>query len=191
MSAAGRGAKRAPYDYYPTPEWAVEALAANMGTDAAMPHLLKWGEPCAGDGAIIRAMWRAQRVEPRQWEWAEIREGLDYLGGDNFERQPVTEGSRITLRQVDAIITNPPFSIAREFVEQSQKEADFVAYLLRLNFLGGQCRREFWQDNAPTHLYPLSKRPSFTGKGTDATDYAWFVWDRLGLMRQAPGIYVL
>ena len=24
----------------------------------------------------------------------------------------------------------------------------------------------------------FSKRPSFTGAGTDATDYAWFVWDK-------------
>jgi len=27
-------------------------------------------------------------------------------------------------------------------------------------------------------MFVLSKRPSFTGKGTDATDYAWFVWDK-------------
>jgi hypothetical protein len=27
--------------------------------------------------------------------------------------------------------------------------------------------------------------------GTDATEYAWFVWDRVNLIREAPGIYVL
>ena len=33
-------------------------------------------------------------------------------------------------------------------------------------------------ENTPTALHVLSKRPSFTGKGTDATDYAWYVWDK-------------
>jgi len=26
-------------------------------------------------------------------------------------------------------------------------------------------------------LHVISKRPSFTGGGTDATEYAWFIWD--------------
>ena len=29
-------------------------------------------------------------------------------------------------------------------------------------------------------LYTLHKRPSFTGRGTDATSYSWFVWERGG-----------
>lgn len=27
--------------------------------------------------------------------------------------------------------------------------------------------------------------------GTDATEYAWFVWDRGGIMKDNPGIFVL
>jgi len=92
---------------------------------------------------------------------------------------------------LDLIITNPPFKIALEFLEKSLTESKTVIYLLRLNFLGTLKRKEFWNANQPTHLFTLAKRPSFTGKGTDATEYAWFVWDRGNFMKQEKGIYVI
>jgi hypothetical protein len=49
--------------------------------------------------------------------------------------------------------------------------------LLRLAFLESKRRFNFWQQYPVNKLYILSQRPSFTGKGTDATAYAWFVWD--------------
>ena len=36
----------------------------------------------------------------------------------------------------------------------------------------------FMRENPPTEMYVLNQRPSFTGKGTDAQEYAWFVWDK-------------
>ena len=50
--------------------------------------------------------------------------------------------------------------------------------LLRINYLGSISRHEWWKENTPIAIHVLSKRPSFTGKGTDATDYAWYVWDK-------------
>ena len=44
--------------------------------------------------------------------------------------------------------------------------------------LKSKARYEFWQENPLSRLYTLSKRPSFTGKGTDATSYSWFMWDK-------------
>jgi hypothetical protein len=123
-------------------------------------------------------MWRSCRVEPRQWEWAEIREGKDYLKC-GFSSH------------VDGIITNPPFSLATDFIDRSLSEADFFAYLLRLNFWGSKKRKGWWQGKSPSHQFTLSERPSFTGKGTDATEYAWFVWDNIGLCLKKPGMYVL
>ena len=78
--------------------------------------------------------------------------------------------------EVDLILTNPPFSIAKEFIEHSMMCSTTVIMLLRINFLGSQARHDFWNQFPPDGLIILSKRPSFTGKGTDATDYAWFVW---------------
>jgi hypothetical protein len=47
--------------------------------------------------------------------------------------------------------------------------------LLRLNFLGGAKRTAFLRARPPD-IYVLPNRPSFTGHGTDACEYAWFVW---------------
>ena len=58
--------------------------------------------------------------------------------------------------------------------------------LLRINFLGSQKRYDFWQQFPPDGLYVLSKRPSFTGKGTDSIDYAWFVWSDI---KELQGIH--
>lgn len=76
---------------------------------------------------------------------------------------------------VDIAVMNPPFSLAIEFLRRAIKEVDTVAALLRLNFLGGQKRAE-WHRCNPSDVYVLPRRPSFTGGGTDATEYAWFVW---------------
>jgi hypothetical protein len=163
-----------------------------------------------GDAVMAREMLK-RGVQPSQWEWAEIREGKDYL----------VDG---LTGNVDAIITNPDFSIAQEFIEQSLGEASFCAYLLRLNFFGSRKRREWWQGKEPTHLFTLAERPSFVdvckgnkskgikacgasylkdegrskcmcggniGAGTDATEYAWFVWDNLELCKRPAGMYVI
>lgn len=72
----------------------------------------------------------------------------------------------------------PPYSIALEFIEAAlsmRKSQGVVAFLLRINFLGSQERAD-WHRAHPCKLYVLPRRPSFTGGGTDATEYAWFVW---------------
>lgn len=88
--------------------------------------------------------------------------------------------------QVDLIITNPPFSLALQFLEKSLSEAPTVVYLLRLRFLASVKRGAWWHMHPPTHQFVLSKRPSFTGDGrNDSADYAWFAWDRGGFITTA------
>lgn len=155
MSATNRGAVRNEYDFYATPREPIEKILAEIDFSCISSFV----EPCRGDGAIYNYITCEK-------DYSEIREDRDYLK---------------MVFDCDLIITNPPFSIALDFLEKSLKEAKTVVYLLRLNFLGSQKRKEFWQSNPPSHLFTLSKRPSFTGKGTDATEYAWFVWDRGGV----------
>jgi hypothetical protein len=87
------------------------------------------------------------------------------------------------LRDTDmhaCILTNPPFSLAMEFVEHALNQAPEAFMLLRLNFLASAKRKEFWKRHEPDALFVLSSRPSFTENGkTDATDYAWFYWGRV------------
>lgn len=162
MSAAGRSAVRVPQDSYQTPLWCVNSLFKYIEWDRVSTFM----EPCRGDGNV----YDAAPVQDKRY--AEIREGIDYL---------ITP-----FEPVDLIITNPPYSRAQEFLEKSLSEAPTVVYLLRLNFLEAQRRHDWWSTVAPLdHLLTLSKRPSFTGNGTDATGYAWFCWDRGGVIR--PG----
>lgn len=89
------------------------------------------------------------------------------------------------------IITNPPYGkpVTNPVSGKTRMEdhvMDFVVHafkwpsawivmLLRLNWAGSQDRSSYLKEHAPD-VYVLSKRPSFVGGGTDATEYAWFVW---------------
>lgn len=169
MSSTNRGAERQPHDLYPTPAPPIDAL---LGVMHIRP-LMRFHEPCRGTGAIY------DRIDCSSKSYCEITEGIDYL-------------ARVSHFRYDLIITNPPFSLALEFLQKSLREAATVVYLLRLNFLGSQKRRAFWQANRPSHVLVLSKRPCFTGDGhTDSIEYAWFCWDRGGFVTLEPGVHVL
>lgn len=142
---------RNPYDYYPTPEWCYQNLPIDWSQfNTAL-------EPCKGDGRIVSFL----KEKGLDVDWCEIQEGKDFFKHDG---------------EYDLIFTNPPFSIAQEFIEHALSMSTTVVMLLRINFLGSQKRYDFWRQFPPDGMFILSKRPSFTGKGTDATDYAWFVW---------------
>ena len=200
VSATNRGAIRKEKDFYATPAASVASLLNVLTIPTAGTFL----EPCRGAGDIYN------RIECRQRLYCELSEGIDYLTWKPSCR-------------TDVIITNPPFSLALEFLQKSLAEADTVIYLLRLNFLGSQQRRAFWQANRPTHTLVLANRPVFAwfckgkkgakkgcgaayepestrtcsncggrvGPGTDATEYAWFGWDRAGVINLEPGVHVL
>lgn len=162
MSATNRGTIRLLRDEYPTPEWVTWALVPYI----RWYHVHSFLEPCKGNGAILHAIPKVKRVV-----WREIIEGKDY-----FTYRPRS--------QFDLIITNPPYSLAREFLEKSLGEAKTVAYLLRLNYMGSIERAGLWEEHPPDYQFTLYPRPSFTGGGTDATEYAWFIWDKGDLVVQ-------
>jgi len=143
-------------DYYPTPHWCFDKLPIDWSIFSTAL------EPCSGDGRIVKFL----ESKGLDVDWREISQDMDYLTEE--------------CDKVDLILTNPPFSLAIEFIEKALKESDTVIMLLRINFLGSQIRHSFWKLNSPTGMVVLSKRPSFTGTGTDCTDYAWFIWDKTG-----------
>lgn len=102
----------------------------------------------------------------------------------NPDFEPDVVGDYLTqslVKKYNTVITNPPYTLAQEFVEKALRDVEDggeVIMLLRLNFLESKKRAEFWKQNPPSHIYVLTKRPSFTGKGTDATGYGWFVWTK-------------
>lgn len=66
-----------------------------------------------------------------------------------------------SLPWVDLTITNPPFDLALDFLRKSILESTCTLLLLRLGFLASGDRKAFLSENRPTHVYVLSKRPSF------------------------------
>jgi len=146
-------------------------------------HKLQEGnilEPCAGNGNFIRIIREMgyndhiTAIEIREEEKNNLKNnGSSEIEIENFLNY-------IPIKQYKTIIGNPPYSLAQEIIEKcfqiSNKNTEIIM-LLRLAFLESNKRYEFWQQHPVNKLYILSQRPSFTGKGTDATAYAFFVWD--------------
>jgi hypothetical protein len=157
MSSTNRGSVRPESDYYGTPEGAFRPLLH------LLPHDRVYWDPACGDWRLIRWMEDAgltaygSDIEPKEMGTHTI----DFLTDD-------------TRREI--IITNPPFSLAQEFVQHAMDHAPEVLMLLRLNFLGSIKRREWLRTHEPSALFVVTPRPSFTGGGTDSCEYAWFYW---------------
>lgn len=186
MSSTNRNkALRVNLDYYPTPTWAVHRFLELCPLPGG-----KWLEPCAGDGAIIKAvnqvrsdiLWTANEIQPEMFptllELAPLVQIQDFL-------------TKIPTADYKVVITNPPFNLAMECVKKSfEYGAAHVVFLLRLNFLASKARAEFMAENTPD-VYVLSNRPSFTVNGErDSIDYAWFVWHR-DRLPNSPGKLVM
>lgn len=90
----------------------------------------------------------------------------------------------------DAIITNPPYSLALEFIEKSLlllKENGKIAMFLKLQFLEGEKRRQLFNNYPPSKIYVFRKRmPTWrngepkdeNGKNWATTIcHAWFIWE--------------
>lgn len=85
------------------------------------------------------------------------------------------------------IITNPPYSMAQEFVENSMElisEGKKVAMFLKLTFLEGKARKKLFKKYPPKIIYVSSSRlkcainGNFEKTGSSAAAYAWFIWEK-------------
>jgi hypothetical protein len=198
MSSTNRGRTRNRKDNYPTPKWAVRRLFEAV----QLPIMGDWLEPCAGDGAIIRAVdeicRKDQMILHPIWTALEIREkACEKLKAlDVMAQVFVHHGDALKLIEKDGgklefsvCITNPPFLRAKEFIEACIPICGHVVMLLRLNFLSSQERYELMTHYTPD-IYILPNRPSFFRKRvlnkktkklskkprdvTDSIEYAWF-----------------
>lgn len=193
--------KRSPYDFYPTPKHAIDSLIGALQR-YTIPLGSRILEPCAGDGALLEPLHKAyplatiQAYDIDESHLPQLREHED---SGNILCYGVHDVLALTQKEFDAfhtIITNPPFSISQEILEHllklrqnSEKRVPTTIIILqRLGFLGSQKRHEFWNKYPPSAVWALSKRPSFTGTGTDAHEYGWFIWGDIG---QAPPIIAI
>lgn len=177
MSATNRGSKRKECDFYATPFDCVEKLLNNIDLNKYGDEIL---EPSAGNGNIVKVL--KERYKNKNITSLELRD--EELNNLNLysDKVIIEDFLHIDLnKKYDIIIGNPPYSLAIEFVEKcldSLNDDGVLIFLLRTAFLESKSRHTFWQNNPLSGLYVLSKRPSFTGHGTDATSYSWFIWNK-------------
>ena len=85
------------------------------------------------------------------------------------------------------IITNPPYKYALEFCKtalETIKPGHKVAMFLKLTFLEGKKRQQFFLKNPPKTVYVFSSRVKcakngdFESIGSSAVCYAWFVFEK-------------
>jgi len=153
-------------DFYPTPEWATQALLEQENFDGSI-----WECAC-GDGAMS--------VVIKQY-------GYNVYSSDLYERGYGEGGIDFVSsnKKFDNIITNPPFHSAEQFVSSGIRNASKkFALLLRLAFLESARRQtEIFNLNPPARVWVFSERITFypkgvVRKGNGTTAYAWFVWDK-------------
>ncbi len=168
---------RKPYDFYPTPDEVIRNLFNNFDLNKYGNKIL---EPGAGSGSFINVIKEfypdkeITAIEIRKEEKENLSKLSNEVKIEDFLNISNTQKYNI-------IIGNPPYSQAKEFIEKSLEllsDNGILIFLLRTAFLESKSRYDFWQRNPLSRLYTLSKRPSFTGKGTDSASYSWFMWDK-------------
>lgn len=176
MSATNRGAVREEYDFYCTPMYTIRALMENFNMDPYRNIL----EPAAGDDALVAVMNNYKHADAIIHTNDIRQETAAMHHFDYIHNLPGLEEALDA--PPDLIITNPPYRYAKEFIMNS---LDLVAangkviMLLRINYLGAQTRHLWWQRVMPflDEILVLSSRPKFTNGSSDATEYAWFVFN--------------
>jgi len=186
VSAKGRGKKRRDHDAYYTPDWCTDRLIE----DPDLPFDLSgvWLEPAAGGGDIIDAIsinTGGGLNDPLIWVAGDIRPkclpALSHLTHDVYAEDFLLFDfgdllSKHNRDRFDVLITNPPYSLAEDFMTKGMKIARFTCLFLRVDYLASKSRCSFLRA-FPPDVFVLPNRPSFTGDGnTDMTEYAWFVW---------------
>lgn len=170
----GDGRERIRGDFYPTPKWAVEALLDREHFDGDC-----W-EPACGKGDISKVLTnRGYNVYSTDiLDYGYGIPDLDFL----IENSLFADKHRM----VDNIITNPPFNLAVDFINQSKRFANYkIAMFLKTTFLEGVERKTMWKDKQFPFkkMYQFSRRVSFgkedkTHKAGGMMAFAWFVWER-------------
>lgn len=185
MSSKGRGQKLDPSgsDDYPTPAWCVHRLL-----EWWTPRMGVWVEPAAGNGSLIRTVdsclsrvytpeWWVYEVNPNKRVELLDTKSVTRLKTASFLEQCVVE------EEVTAVITNPPYTYAAEFILKARElypHAE-VVMLLRVGLMESDGRADFWRQVGIPDLGILPNRASFINAAsgalkTDSTVYAWFVW---------------
>lgn len=146
MSATNRGSRRRKYDLYETPEEVTRDFLFNH-FDGDYQNIL---EPCCGSGKITKVL--RERYPKAQIMGIDLNLGLLPEGANQAIMADFLDFKD---GEYDLIITNPPYSAAEPIITHTLKTWPnaTVVMLLRLNFLGSQKRKPFWDKHPVSEFY--------------------------------------
>lgn len=169
---------RVDNDFYATNPKAVEMLF-----EAEPFNVGDYLEPCVGQGHIsnkIKELVPDARMSSidlidRGYPEVIVADFLDYKSDMRW----------------DYIVTNPPYSLGKEFAEKSLsllREGGKLAMFMKIQFLEGEKRRQFYKDNPPKAIYVFTKRMATFNNGNELDEngkrwattmcHAWIVWEK-------------
>ena len=162
-------------DYYATPPSAVKMLLELENFSKSIM------EPACGQGHIAEVL-KSHGYTVCATDL--VNRGYGVWGVDFFNINEPTDMD---------IITNPPYSMAKEFVEHAMEivtDGHKVAMFLKLTFLEGQGRRELFRKYPPKIVYVSTSRIGCAKNGEfkkdkngnlkadSAVAYCWYVWQK-------------
>jgi hypothetical protein len=168
-------------DLYESPAEAVHALLDLVNTHEIMPLPEQIWEPACGPGSIVRVLRSAgynvtatDLVDYGDRKCVDSQSGVDFL----MESRMIG-GTR-------AIITNPPYKLANDFVRHANRiGAPRIIMLLRAMFIEGVGRTDVIENMGLHSVYvfrnrlPMMHRDGFDGpKNGSNVPFAWFDWQR-------------
>jgi hypothetical protein len=177
-------------DYYPTPPCMALALRDFLQATAQQPCPVgpvgdaPFIDPSAGAGTLLEWLGVAWR-DRFAIELRDDREARQHLAERVPEHQTMIGrcGLATDWPPLCHVVMNPPFALAREFIEKALAHAQrawreyrvpiMVAVLTRTSFWQTQNRRDMVRP--PIALMP-TWRPSFDGQGNDTFDVMWSIW---------------
>tara|TARA_R110000824_G_C14833258_1_gene638121 strand:- start:20 stop:574 length:555 start_codon:yes stop_codon:yes gene_type:complete len=151
-------------DYYATPPEATDAL---LSVESFKGDIF---EPCCGEGHISKRL---------------IRHGYNVESSDLVDRGYGTPERDFLFEREkrDNIVTNPPYDkMSLLMARHAQSVARYkTAFLLKITFLEGVARSEFFKQHPPSRVWVFSRRQSLLKDGQSYKGgmmcLAWFVWE--------------
>ena len=170
--------ERVQDDYYATPHQATEMLLDEVKFNGSFL------EPCVGGGHIADVI---KRYYPDEHVCGSdlVDRGYPNTLVANFLEYDFLD------QKFDNIVTNPPYSLAQEFLEKGMKVVNDnakIAMFLKIQFLEGVKRKEMFKNHPPKYIYVFSKRQNPWRNGNPVDEkgkpwsstmcFAWFVWEK-------------
>lgn len=161
MSQRPSGYERKELDCYETPAWVTDALVRHL------PQIngRVW-EPACASGKMVNAL----KKHGFDVDWSDIASetSVDFL--------------RANVRDYGAIITNPPYAYAFQFIVHALELTNprgVVAMLLRTDYDHAASRLNLFRVAPFAKKVVLTRRIKWfeDSKGQPSFNHAWFIWD--------------